>query len=585
MEKDRETKIIRKLFLSLLPTQAIAYGLPSINDLINSLIVGKTMGAETVAAIGFAGPYTMFITGISVLISTGSQLLCARSIGSGDKKNVQSIYTTTVTVCAVFGIVITLLTQLFSGTVARLFGTSSECMVMTAEYIRGLGLGTVFTVMFACLIPFLQLDNKGRVSTAAVIVQLFVNITGNVLNIFLIKQGTFGVGLATAAANILAAVIGLAALQAKSNLFRFDVRLFDGKTIGPMLRSGAPSGIGSGCEVIREIVMNSLFYLAGGTLAMSAKTICANLSEAAGCIVDGGYAGSCRLIAGGLVGERDSSSLRDLPKVMAKSAGPMIVGVYAVLFLLAGPISRTIVSDPAEVAYFVSIIRLYLLWFVTGIIKNPPIAIYQAMDRTRISTFLMVLNMLVFPIAVGYALTMGPGLPALAIWPAAAEVLLFVVMAVLFTVQAHRLPRSVMELCYIPSSISAPRENRYKAVVSTLQDACRVSQEIMEFCRNRGMDKKRAFYCGLSVEEVLTDIIRNRFKGKDNTIDVRVIYEDGGVSMMIRDNCEEFDVLKWIKLCTPEEKERSLGIKTVIKLAREVNYICTLGLNVLTIKI
>jgi len=585
MDKNKETKIIRKLFLSLLPTQAIAFGLPSINNLVNSLIVGKFMGAETVAAIGFSGPYTMFITAVGGLISAGAQLLCARSIGSGDKKSVQSVYTTTVTVCVTFGMLVLLITQLFSGTVAWLFGTSSECMAMTADYIRGLGLGIIFTILFTCLIPFLQLDNRGKASTAAVLIQLVVNIACTLLSVLVIKGGTYGVGLAISAANCIAALVSFIVLQKCSKLFRFDFRMFDGKIIGPLLRSGLPTGVGSGCEVIREIVMNNLFYLAGGTLAMSAKTICDNLSCSVGCIIDGGYAGSCRLIAGGLVGERDSSSLRDLPKVMLKSSWMIVVGAYVALFFLAGPVSRTVVTDPGDVAMFMAIIRLYLLWFITGLFKVPPVAIYQAMDRTKTSTLLMVLNHLVFPVTVGYVFCHLFGLPMLAVWPVAAELLLFVAMAVIFTVQARRMPRSLTELCYIPSSVSAPRENRYKAVVDTQEGACRTSQEVMEFCKGRGMDKTRAYYCGLSIEEVLTDIIQNRFTGKENSIDVRIIYENDGASIMIRDNCREFDVLKWTELCDPEEKEKSLGIRMVMKLAKETKYMCTLGLNVLTIKI
>jgi len=68
-------------------------------------------------------------------------------------------------------------------------------------------------------------------------------------------------------------------------------------------------------------------------------------------------------------------------------------------------------------------------------------------------------------------------------------------------------------------------------------------------------------------------------------MDVRAIFEDGELNMIFRDDCEEFNPLEWINLCSAEEQAKSLGIKTVQKISSEMNYSYILGLNVLTIKI
>ena len=79
----RSTKNLRRVFVSLLPAQAFASGLPAINLLLSSFIIGNYYGSDGIAAIGFAGPFTLLITAAGATIAMGSQLLCGRSIGKG----------------------------------------------------------------------------------------------------------------------------------------------------------------------------------------------------------------------------------------------------------------------------------------------------------------------------------------------------------------------------------------------------------------------------------------------------------------------------------------------------------------------
>ena len=106
---------------------------------------------------------------------------------------------------------------------------------------------------------------------------------------------------------------------------------------------------------------------------------------------------------------------------------------------------------------------------------------------------------------------------------------------------------------------------------------------MIDFCIDRGMSAKTAKYCGLCLEEIAADTVNNRFVKKKSTIDLRAIYEDGNLSIMFRDDCPYFDVGEWLELCSPEDASRSLGIKMVKRLSDEMNYVNTMGLNVLSI--
>lgn len=351
---------------------------------------------------------------------------------------------------------------------------------------------------------------------------------------------------------------------------------------------GLPAALAPICFVFRDRVINHYVFLLGGTVGMSAMAVANNLNNAIGAIVEAGYSGSSRLLASVLVGERDSSSLRDVPKVMARSTWYLYVAAYAVVFFFAKPLALLLGAEMEHIAVYVTVIRFYNLWYLSNIFKTPPLSIYQAMGEVKTLSVFQVLNALVFPVGACLLLgnRLGLNLVVSSTWTP--EILSILSFAIYFTIRTHRLPRSPLELTYIPSTVSAPRENRFKATIQTVEEAADASQQVIEFCRAKGLPSRTAYYCGLCIEEMTVDTIRHGFpKGKEEkyTIDLRVIYENGGISILLRDDCPRFDPNEWLALCAPEDPARSIGIRMVSKIAKEMNYASTLGLNVLTIKL
>jgi len=119
-------------------------------------------------------------------------------------------------------------------------------------------------------------------------------------------------------------------------------------------------------------------------------------------------------------------------------------------------------------------------------------------------------------VPAGFGLLLGNivGLPAVCPFTTIPELVPILTMAVYFAVKAGHLPRSAAELCYIPNEISAPRERRFTAAISNENEACKASDELVDFCIKNGLDRKKSYYCGLCPEEVLVSAIQNRFNKK-----------------------------------------------------------------------
>ena len=587
MKTGTNDKLIHRLFLSLLPIQALAVGLPAINSLLNSFIIGNFMGAEALAAIGFAGPVQFIVLAITSTIAVGAQMLCGICLGNGDKKGVSGSFNTAVFLCLCFGVLLSLTCAILPKPIAHIVGASDESLLDTASYIRGLSFGMTFSMLSACVLSFLQMDRAGKLSTASVAVMLILNIGVNLLNAFVLKLGLFGVGLSTSIANIVSVLICLPYFLFRSKTFHFSLRLVNAHTMKRIFYLGMPSAVSPVCFALRDTILNRILFALGGTVAMSAQAIAISLSNCVGSAIEGGYSGSANLMSSVLVGERDSDSLRRLPRSMIRSIHSIYILAYAVIFVFAKPLAIFFGAEPENIAIYVTAIRVFNLWLLSNTFKTPTICIYRALGMVRQVGVLYILNAFVFPVLFVLATKAVLGASAVFAMPVASELLLLPAYAVIYYVLSHAMPRSLFDITYIPDFDVSP-ENRLSATIQTVEEAAAVSEKVVEFCRDKGFPTKTAYFCGLCLEEMTVDTITHGFtRGKPGqyTIDLRLICENGKVSIMLRDDCPNFDPTEWLELYAPEDPSRSIGIRMVSRIADEMNYASTIGLNVLTIRL
>lgn len=592
----RSTKNIRRVFWSLLPAQAFASGLPAINLLVSSFIIGNYFGSTGLAAIGFAGPFTLIVTAAGSLIAMGSQLLSGKSIGKGDRDGVSRVFSSTIVLSVVIGLILSLIALFFSRFVTTLLGASADTFEMTNAYIVGQAPGIIFAVLLPSLIPFLSMDQAKVVSTISVAVMMILNIGFNIINALYLKAGFFGVGLSVSIANIVSALICLIYLLAKSKVFKFSFKEIDLLYIGGIFKYGSPSAASVLFDVVRDRMFNSVLFGLGGTMAVSAATLAIQLSNSVGgYTIQGGFAGTSNLLASVLVGERDVESLRKLPKTLFQGIFGIYVVAYAVLFIFAERIALAFGADPQYIGLFVLGIRCYTLWFFTNSFKNPTLAIYSALGKAHLVTMFYSINNLLAPIFCYYILgglaadiSVTAAIGVVFGASAAAEIITYISYCIYYTIKMKKTPKNIFEVAYIPREISVPKQDTLACTIQTEEEAATVSEQVIDFCKSKGMSSRYSYYCGLAIEEMTVDTIRNgKVKGigkSSPVIDIRVFYENNGISIMLRDNCTDFDPNEWLELHAENDPMRSLGIKMVSATASQMNHQSALGLNVLTIR-
>ena len=67
------------------------------------------------------------------------------------------------------------------------------------------------------------------------------------------------------------------------------------------------------------------------------------------------------------------------------------------------------------------------------------------------------------------------------------------------------------ELMVIPDSFGAPPSERMDLTVKNTEEVVSISEEIQSFCEAHGIDRRRAYLSGLSMEEMASNIVQHGF--------------------------------------------------------------------------
>ena len=148
-------------------------------------------------------------------------------------------------------------------------------------------------------------------------------------------------------------------------------------------------------------------------------------------------------------------------------------------------------------------------------------------------------------------------------------------------------PRNMEQLLTIPEGFGASGDERIDIEVNEMPDVLNVSSQVIDFCKSRGIDDRRAHFAGLALEEMAGNIVTHGFTSDSGKhyIDIRVIHDNDDVILRLRDNCRSFDPLERTKVIDSEDKTKNVGIRIVNGISKDVQYQNLLGMNVLTVRI
>ncbi len=244
-------------------------------NIVDTVIVGRTMNADALAAVGATGGLVWFFNGIIVSLSTGFSAVIAQYFGAKRPEKVKHAFGMSIILMIIVSVVITALSCAFTMPILKLLRTpyTNGIIYMSRDYLIWILIGLSGSALFNLLSNAIRALGDSKTPLYFLITACVINI---ILDIVLVPvMGTAGAGLATAIAQLCSGLMCIVYIVKKQPALHIGRRHFrlNKVLISHLLRLGVPMALlnmmlslGS---IVMQFVSNSLgnIYMASQTAA------------------------------------------------------------------------------------------------------------------------------------------------------------------------------------------------------------------------------------------------------------------------------------------------------------------------------
>ena len=586
----KQDKLIARLFKDTLIIFLLSMFVSTIGYVIDGIITGSFLGTEAIAAFGLTMPYQRFVTIFPAVIVLGMQVLCSKALGRGDLREANEIFSLAMVAALSIAILLMGGTLLFPEQLADILDAEENLGAirgLTIDFIQAYAFGLP-AMASVIILPIMQLDNDRRRTVVSAATFAICDIVGDLLNVFVLDGGLWGMGITTAVSHWIAAgVLLLHFLKPDSN-FKFLPKAVSLRHFRQMILIGLPVILGRGTAVLRIAFFTRMSVMLAGEVGVAAYAVLENFSGLLE-IIPRAFGASTQMIGGILIGEQDRNSILRLMKLALKSSLIISLIMAAGVFLGAPLIADLYTQDIAATTYQTTLeglqlaIALFLPLCTVGIIFQ---YYYQACGRFRLVSSLTIAGNVGFIVPIALLLTAHLGLDGLWLAFPLSYAAFLLTIFVITCRHCGRITFRLEDYLLLPEDFDVAKDKQLNITVTSKAEVLGLSERTQSFCEASGIDSRRSMFAGICIEEMAGNIVDYGFEdGKNHFVDVRIIVKGEQVIIRMRDDCRTFDPKKWAEIHNPEDHAAHIGIRLVKSISTEFDYVNVLKLNNLIIKI
>lgn len=571
--------LYRKYREFFLPTMLASIS-SSMSLIVDSIIVGNMLGPAQMASVNLCLPVFQAHIACAILLGMGASALIAIALGSRDNRTADAVFSTSVTLLLVCGVLVSLVMAPFADSVARLITSDSLLEPMVADYLEVLLYGSTFIMAVPAFSYILRTDGMVKLASVSLVV---ANLTNLLLDVVFI--GPFRMGIAgSALATVCGYVAGFATLAVYVRSKRRTLHFIpmwrmrwreNAARIGQIIRAGFPGALSSVLITIKIFFINYLVGRISGHEGLAVFSVCLSCLSFVSMFISG-TAGAMMPIAGALYGERDFKGVRLIFRYTL-SLALVLTAVIVLLFeLVPAPVFSLFgVAEPGILALGIPSLRLFAVSLFGVTVSFLMIYYYMTVKRHSIADALSVTEGLLVIVPAAWLFSSIMGIQGIWVAFIVAETVSLAVLYLMTRRVKRRSGNGGLDMLLIERS--APELLYDVSLSATGQDAVRLSAEAMDVLTDAGLDKSIAMKAGIALEEMVVNMSafpRNR--GRRVDVDVRIALDGNDLLVSMRDNGASFNPSEY----RPEETDFSIdGIALLRMLAVEIKYSRVLALN------
>ncbi len=240
-------------------------------SLVDTKIVGSTLGAEALAAVGSVSTLHTLMTGFLNGLTLGFSLITAMCFGAKNRKRLKKTFAAAISLGVLTTLALVLMLMIFLHPVLNLLHVPQAQFEMAYAYISVLIVGLFATLFYNLCANTLRAIGDALTPLIFLIVATVSNIGLDYLFILGFQMGVQGAAYATVLAQLLSVVLCLIRIFRKFPILHIqkeDFR-FDRELMAEMYKSGLSMGLMSCLVGIGTILLQSAINTLGTTIIVA----------------------------------------------------------------------------------------------------------------------------------------------------------------------------------------------------------------------------------------------------------------------------------------------------------------------------
>jgi len=262
------TQNVNKLILKYAIPSTISFLVSALYNVVDQIFIGQGVGTLGNAATNVAFPLSTICTSIFLLLGIGSATGFNLNMGAGNHEKAYRIVGNGITLLAVCGVLLGLITLIFLEPLMRAFGATEEILYYAMTYTRITALGFPFLIFSSGIGQLIRADGSPTYSMICVLSGAVLNTILDPILIFVFDMGMAGAAIATVTGQVMSCSLAVIYLT------RFKAFKITWKFLKPSLRNsklivslGAASCFNQLAMTVTQIVMNNtLTYYGAASL-------------------------------------------------------------------------------------------------------------------------------------------------------------------------------------------------------------------------------------------------------------------------------------------------------------------------------
>lgn len=240
-------------------------------SLVDTKIVGSTLGTEALAAVGSVSTLHTLMTGFLNGLTLGFSLITAMCFGAKNRKRLKKTFAAAISLGVLTTLALVLMLMIFLHPVLNLLHVPQAQFEMAYAYISVLIVGLFATLFYNLCANTLRAIGDALTPLIFLIVATVSNIGLDYLFILGFQMGVQGAAYATVLAQLLSVVLCLIRIFRKFPILHIEKEdfRFDRELIAEMYKSGLSMGLMSCLVGIGTILLQSAINTLGTTVIVA----------------------------------------------------------------------------------------------------------------------------------------------------------------------------------------------------------------------------------------------------------------------------------------------------------------------------